>query len=55
MSQSIPEKLSERFSTDSLPERERLDVWREFYAAKVLKLDWEPRIRTGFHANLIIK
>ena len=31
-----------RFSTDDLPERDRLPVWREAYGRSIVKLDLEP-------------
>ncbi len=55
MSESFPAKGSERFSAETLPERDRLDVWREFHARPVLRLDWEPRMRSDFHAGISVK
>jgi len=31
-----------RFSTDDLPERDRLSIWRETYGRSIVKLDLEP-------------
>ena len=44
-----------RFSTDSLAERERLPTWREFYARKLLRLDWEPSSDLPFKAQVSVQ
>lgn len=44
-----------RFSTDALSERERLPTWREFYARKVLRVDWEPFPDLPFKAQVSIQ
>lgn len=35
-------ETSFRFSTDELPERDRLPIWREAYGRNIVKLDLEP-------------
>ena len=44
-----------RFSTDALSARERLPTWREFYARKLLRLDWEPSPDQPFRAQVSIQ
>lgn len=36
------EETSFRFSTDELPERDRLPIWREAFGRNIVKLDMEP-------------
>jgi AraC-like DNA-binding protein len=44
-----------RFSTDALPSPDRLPMWREFYARKLLRLEWEPFRDLPFRANVLIQ
>jgi AraC-like DNA-binding protein len=41
-----------RFSTDDLPAKDRLQVWREYYGRSVLKVDIEPAPGTEFHSTI---
>jgi AraC-like DNA-binding protein len=43
------------FSTQALPERDRLAAWREFYAGKLLRLDWEPNSDLPFEARVAVR
>jgi AraC-like DNA-binding protein len=43
------------FSTRELPERDRLAAWRDFYAGRVLRLDWEPRSDLPFEAKVAVR
>jgi hypothetical protein len=43
------------FSTCELPERDRLATWREFYAGRLLKLDWEPIPDLPFDARVAVR
>ena len=39
------------FSTDALPASDRFPMWREFYARKLLRLEWEPFADLPFRAE----
>jgi AraC-like DNA-binding protein len=41
-----------RFSTESLPERDRFAIWRELYGHQVLRLEAEIGDDTAFHADV---
>jgi AraC-like DNA-binding protein len=41
-----------RFSTDDLPEKDRVAMWREYYAHTVLRADIEPAEDTLFQATM---
>ncbi|UVK53600.1 AraC family transcriptional regulator [Mesorhizobium sp. AR02] len=40
-----------RFSTDDLPERDRLSIWREAYGRSIVKLDLEPASDEPLHVT----
>ena len=40
-----------RFSTDDIPERDRVAIWREELGRKLIRLDIEPDRHTPFHAR----
>jgi AraC-like DNA-binding protein len=44
-----------RFSTDDLPERERVAAWRELYGRKFLRLEHEPQPDLPFHADVSLR
>jgi AraC-like DNA-binding protein len=44
-----------RLSTDAIPERDRLTAWRDFYASKLLRLDWAPRAGPPFRAQISVR
>jgi hypothetical protein len=41
-----------RFSTDDLPEKDRVAIWREHYAYTAFQIDVEPAEGTPFHASI---
>lgn len=41
-----------RFSTDAVPEKDRIAIWREYYGRLVLNVDIEPAPETAFEAAL---
>lgn len=41
-----------RFSSDALPERDRLEAWRELCGRKLLRLDWAPYSTLPFRARV---
>jgi AraC-like DNA-binding protein len=43
------------FSTEQLPESERIEAWRENYARATLKLELEPDRNTDFKATLALR
>jgi AraC-like DNA-binding protein len=44
--------ITARFSTEGLPERDRVAVWRERYGRQVLRLEVEPQPGVPFHADV---
>lgn len=44
-----------RFSTEALPERERIAAFRELYGRKMLRLEMEPQPDGPFHADLTLQ
>ena len=44
-----------RFSSETLPPRDRIAVWREVYGQHVLRLDIEPIPDVPFHADLKLR
>src|SRR5215813_10112054 len=44
-----------RFSTDELPERERLPMMREVWGRLFMHLEWEPLPDTEVHLNLVAR
>jgi AraC-like DNA-binding protein len=52
MAEPIANAAVARFTTEALPERDRLACWREFYGRKLLRLDWEPRSELPFRASM---
>ena len=54
MAEPIANATVARFTTDALPERDRLSSWREFYGRKLFRLDWEARSECPFHASMAI-
>jgi hypothetical protein len=44
-----------RFSTEALPERERIAAFRELYGRKMLRLEMEPQSDTPFHADFALR
>jgi AraC-like DNA-binding protein len=41
-----------RFSTDDLPERDRISAWREHFARTLLGVDFEPLPEASLHADM---
>ncbi|MFL6839297.1 MAG: AraC family transcriptional regulator [Bradyrhizobium sp.] len=41
-----------RFSTDDLPEKDRVTMWREHFGHTALRIDIEPAEGTRFHASM---
>jgi AraC-like DNA-binding protein len=54
MAEAVANAAVARFTTEALPERDRLACWREFYGRKLFRLDWEPRSERPFHASMAI-
>jgi hypothetical protein len=46
---------SMRFSSDSLPLRDRIAVWREFYGQQIMRVDIEPSRDLPFRADLKLR
>ncbi|HLI99831.1 MAG TPA: hypothetical protein VKT76_08955, partial [Bradyrhizobium sp.] len=44
-----------RFSSETLPPRDRIAMWREVYGQHVLRLDIEPIRDVPFHADLKLR
>jgi len=44
-----------RFSTDDLPERDRISIWREVFGRAVVKVDMEPCRDRPFHSEASIR
>ncbi len=44
-----------RFSTDQLPERQRLPMWREEFGRAVVRVDIEPLSNRPFHAEATLR
>jgi AraC-like DNA-binding protein len=52
----LPADLSPvRLSTDDLPERDRLPVWREFYGRLLFRTEMEPATDVAFHADVTVR
>jgi AraC-like DNA-binding protein len=51
----LDESAQLRFSTDALPERERIAAFRELYGRKMLRLEIEPQSDTPFHADFALR
>src|SRR2546423_926921 len=44
-----------RLSTDPIPVRDRVNVWREIYGRKILRLEIEPLSDVPFHSDLTVQ
>ncbi|MGH6735582.1 MAG: AraC family transcriptional regulator [Methyloceanibacter sp.] len=44
-----------RFTTDDLPERDRVPVWREFFGRFVFRTEFEPAPDIPFHADVTVR
>jgi AraC-like DNA-binding protein len=44
-----------RFSTDALPERERMQLWREEFGRRMFLMDFEPVPGTQFYADMSLR
>ena len=44
-----------RFSTDALPERDRLAIWREVFGRYVVKVEIEPLGTDGFSQSATLR
>src|SRR5712691_2381175 len=44
-----------RFSTEDLPERDRIAAWRKLYGRKFLRLEHEPQPDLPFHADVSLQ
>jgi hypothetical protein len=44
-----------RFSSEDLPERERVPVWREYFGRQMFLMDFEPAPDTAFHADMTMR
>ena len=55
MTSTAPDFGTFRISTNDLPERDRLAMWREDFGRKVLRLDFEPMPDIPFHVELTVR
>jgi AraC-like DNA-binding protein len=44
-----------RFSTDDLPEQDRIPAWREFFGRRVFRTEIEPAPDMPFHADVTVR
>jgi AraC-like DNA-binding protein len=55
MSASVSDFAPVRFTTSNLPERNRLEVWRETFGRAVVRVDIEPLSDHPFHAKATLR
>ena len=44
-----------RFTTDALPERERITIWRDYFGPSIFRIEIEPVSEVPFHASFVAR